>query len=828
MDTHTLELLQFDRVRSLVASYAASPLGREAALAIEPSTDPAEIRQRQALTTEMTDALAAGLSPPLAGLIDVRGAVRRAAIGATLDAEELADIASTLRIIADVDRWLARVGDSFPRLGALKHEVGEFSGVANAIDGCLDARGIVLDTASRRLSEIRREIGVAEERIQETLRRMLRSPEIRRILRYPNFTVVGQHYVLPVSRDHRGELKGSVHRTSASNETVYIEPQAVAEQSAQLSYLRAKETKEVRRILRWLSAQVGQVAEPLGATLDVMAGLDLILCRGRFSLDYRMTPPDLNTEGRILLRGARHPILEHLFREEAKRLRAEAEAKLAGVEEEDEARGSSGNGDAHDSEQGLAVGFHQPPVGTRPGPPEPTGPMRGFHELPVGSRAPWVAAPEFRFDRGLFQPPVGRPSAPGTLATDEPSTPEPTLTFRRLPEPEQPEGEAELKGGLSGRPVEQRRRERNESGGPGRATLPRSSGAEVEPSRSKPDIPTREVVPIDLHLGLQFNLLVITGPNTGGKTVALKTVGLLAVMAQCGMHIPANQGSQVTVLDDVLADIGDEQSLEQSLSTFSSHIRRITEILRKATDRSLVLMDEVGAGTDPAEGAALGRAILDELDNVGCRAIVTTHIGDLKTYAFSNPRAENAAVEFDVETLRPRYRVHIGDIGASNALQIARRLSMPPHLVDRASWYLDRRRQSGEDSPEWEAVQRMRSEAEQARQEAMAQQAEAERTRAALAQKLADLQSQAEQDARLAESRSRLQPGDRVVVPRLGYDRPGRVVRIDAKKNKAVVAIGQMNWDVTIDELIPQVMKTPEAPAPPRGLSAAQKGGRSR
>src|SRR3954470_15854498 len=174
-------------------------------------------------------------------------------------------------------------------------------------------------------------------------------------------------------------------------------------------------------------------------------------------------------------------------------------------------------------------------------------------------------------------------------------------------------------------------------------------------------------------------------------------------MAQCGLHIPAFQGSQLPIFDDVLADIGDEQSLEQSLSTFSSHVRRVSEILSKATSQSLVLLDEMGAGTDPAEGAALGRAILDELDAIGCRSIVTTHIGDLKTYAFTNPRAENAAVEFDIESLRPLYRVRIGDIGQSNALQIARRLELPEHLVARAGRYLEE--SQGAQLPEMAIIQ---------------------------------------------------------------------------------------------------------------------------
>ena len=231
-----------------------------------------------------------------------------------LEAEELAETAETLRAIGNLDEWLLRVGDQFPRLGGLRQDVGEFSGLVVAIEGCLDNRGKVLDTASRRLSVLRREIARAEERIQETLRQMLRSPEIRRILRFPNFSMVGHHYVLPVAKDHRGEVQGSVLRTSASNETVYVEPTVISEQSAQLSFLRAREAKEVRRILRWLSAQVGMVAESLVGTLDTMAELDLVHARARLSIDYRMSPPQFNEEGRLVLRNARHPLLEALFR----------------------------------------------------------------------------------------------------------------------------------------------------------------------------------------------------------------------------------------------------------------------------------------------------------------------------------------------------------------------------------------------------------------------------------------------------------------------------------------------------------------------------------
>src|SRR5271157_5357765 len=210
MDTHTLDLLEFAKIRTLLAARAACSLGKEAALGLQPVSDLAEIHDRQVLTTEMVEARRSGLSPPLGGLHDIRAHVRRAQVGAMLEPEELAVTAETLRALGYLDRWLTRIGEQFPRLGGLRQGVGEFSGVATAIEGCLDSRAKVLDTASRRLSLLRREIEQAEEKIQETLRRMLRSPEIKRILRYPNFTMVGHHYVLPVAKDHRGERQGPV------------------------------------------------------------------------------------------------------------------------------------------------------------------------------------------------------------------------------------------------------------------------------------------------------------------------------------------------------------------------------------------------------------------------------------------------------------------------------------------------------------------------------------------------------------------------------------------------------------------------------------------
>jgi DNA mismatch repair protein MutS2 len=643
MDSHTLELLDFGKVRELLASYAACSLGKELARQLEPGADAACIRSELAHVSEMVEALGVGQAPPFGGLHDVRLIIKRAAIGSQLTVEQLLEVAETLSCTGNIYRYRMRLHERLALLSEMLAPVEDMGLLAKSIYGCLDSRGHVLDMASRELAQVRQKLADVDERVQNQIRRLLRDPELRKILRYPNATVNGDHYVLPVAVNHRHKLPGVVHRTSSTGETVFIEPAGIANLSAERAVLKGEEDREVRRILRRLSGEVGRVAKPLTYAIEILARLDLITAKARFSRDYNMYAPDINQEGQLWLRQARHPLLEYLFRIEA------------------------------------------------------------------------------------------------TAKPDEPVAATP----------------------------------------------------QVEP-------PRREVVPIDIRLGLGFNLLIITGPNTGGKTVCLKTAGLLCLMAQCGMHVPAGEGSNVPVFNEILADIGDEQSLEQSLSTFSSHISRIASILHVAGPKSLVLLDELGAGTDPTEGAALGRAILDELDKIGCRAMVTTHLGDLKTYAFNNDRAENGAVEFDVETLRPTFHLHIGQFGMSNALKIARRLKLPRDLLKRAHRYLRRRQKR---APEMVQLQQLRADAEKAKEDALVARHEAERQREQLRQKTVSLEREAEEAALLREARLRLQPNDPVRVPK--YDKPGKVVRIDFKRNVAVVSLGLGQWEIALDEVFP-------------------------
>jgi DNA mismatch repair protein MutS2 len=633
MDPHTLNLLEFSKVRDLVTGYTVTSLGKELVQKLEPLKDIERITHQINLVTEMAEALSAKHIPPLSGVSDIRLLLRRASIGSSLTATELNQVKEVLTATGASYRYRMKLEPRWNHLINLLAKVEDNGSLARTIEGSIDARSHVLDMASPELSSVRHRLHEIDERVQQELKRILRDNTIRSALRFPNATLSGDHYVLPVAINHRQKVPGIVHRTSATGDTVYVEPAALANLNVERSLVKVDEEKEIARVLRRLTAEIAQVAKPLKIALDVLAQLDVIQSLAKYSLDFQMSPPRITTDRKLWLNSARHPVLLHFFRYQS---------------------------------------------------------------------------------------------------------------------------------------------------------------TEANP---------KSVVPIDVRLGHEYDMLVITGPNTGGKTVALKTVGLLCLMAQSGMHISAQPGSTVPLLEHLLADIGDEQSLEQSLSTFSSHITRIRDIVQQANENSLVLLDEMGAGTDPTEGAALGRAILDYLNQRKCLAMVTTHLGELKTYAFHNERAENAAVEFDVATLRPTYRLLVGQFGRSCALQIARRLELPKELMKRAQHYLRKRRERS--TSELEKLQAAREVAEKARHEAHLAEVEADKKRLEYEQKQSALEKQRALEEKLNLFRNTLKPGTAVSVER--FDQPGQIIRVDQSRGIAVVKAGLGQWEVPIREIMPSL-----------------------
>ncbi len=510
----TLRLLQWNRLCEQVATFAMTKAGKRRLEILRPATTLLEAQRTLRQTAEvrsLEETHPEGL--PLAGVRDIASSLQRAAMGGRLEGSELLDIASTLgaarqtRKLIDQQETLA-----LPELQSLVETLRSFPDLEQRIYRDIDDQGGVADRASPKLSEARAQ----QQRVRVAIQQMLQSM----LQRKPNcfqealITMRDERFVLPVKVTHRDQVAGILHDTSASGQTLYIEPMAAVEQHNRLREYERQEAQEVDRILYELSSLVAQESEDLGYAVEVLAILDSALARARYAVWLRAVEPTLVRDSSVSLQliRTRHPLLVWQNRQEG-----------------------------------------------------------GF-----------------------------------------------------------------------------------------------------------------PVVPVDLRVEAPISAVVITGPNTGGKTLTLKTLGLVCLMARAGLFIPCQDPALVPWFSEVLADIGDEQSIEQNLSTFSGHIRRISRVLQAAGPQSLVLLDEVGAGTDPEEGASLARALLQTLvDRVGL-TVVTTHYGELKTLKYEDDRFENASVEFDETTLGPTYRLLWGIPGRSNALTIAMRLGLEPEIVNRA------------------------------------------------------------------------------------------------------------------------------------------------
>ena len=520
---HALEILEYERVREALMAYAASPLGKSLIRKMAPLRRVPAIRRALQETDEMR-ALIRHSRVPLAGLRDIAAEVDHLADdGRPGDAEFLYAIVDLLRTALSVKALLTENASALPALAGMVEGIEDIPELRLGIPEKIDPQDGVRDDASERLASLRREIRELRKSLDSRATRILSTPSLRRAFQSEGVSVQYDRYLLPVKAEYRSWIKGPIRDRSKSGSTLYVEPDEITYDGERLLELLDSERDEVQRLLWELMRQVLDCRPALGRTQTRLSWVDYTFAKASYAEAFGLVTPEINEEGVLDLKEARH-----------------------------------------------------------------------LHLL-------WLAR-DVRKD-------------------------------------------------------------------------PRS--IDLEGVRAN-------VVPINVRLGDGFRVLIITGPNTGGKTVALKTVGLSALMALSGVPISAAEGSRVPLYTNVFADIGDEQSLEQSLSTFSSHLTHLIEILRAGDPQSLILLDELGAGTDPVDGAALGRALLDRFVALGWSAMITTHISSLKEYAYDNAGAENAAMEFDDRTLRPTYRLLMGIPGSSNALAIARRMGLDETVLSAA------------------------------------------------------------------------------------------------------------------------------------------------
>lgn len=575
MNERAIRILEFDKIIKKLADKASSELGKELSHALVPETEYIKVKLSLKETTDGLTYIVKRGGPPLGGIHNIKGSIKRVQLESILNPGELLKIADVLRASRNLKNY---AGDG----------VSIQDNVVTELIGCLETnkriedkiRSAILseeeiaDSASPALANTRRQIRTLQESIKEKLNNLIRSSKYQKFMQESIVTMRGDRYVIPVKQEYRSEFPGLVHDSSSSGATIFIEPMAVVEANNNIKHLRIKEQEEIERILQELTADIDGILNILKSNVSILSKLDFIFAKAKLSLDYNCVAPELNNEGKIVIKKGRHPLLD-----------------------------------------------------------------------------------------------------------------------------------------------------------------------------------PKNVVPIDFWVGDEFKTLIVTGPNTGGKTVTLKTAGLFTMMTQAGLHIPANDGTKMSVFNNIFADIGDEQSIEQSLSTFSSHMTNIVNILKNADNKSLVLFDELGAGTDPTEGAALAMGILEYLHEVGCITVATTHYSELKVYAISTKGVENASCEFDVQTLRPTYRLLIGVPGKSNAFAISKRLGLPDHILERAKEFLTSEDIQFEDI--LLSIERNRAESEKERMRAESYRIEAEKLKDEVEVQKARISSQRDKMLKEAKEEAR-------------------------------------------------------------------------
>ena len=579
MNERALRTLEFDKIVNKIKALCTSELGREIAQEVAPERQLSVVVRKQKETTDAVDFILRRGNPPLGGIHDIRSSLKRVEIGSILNPGELLRVSDTLRAARRLKNYSSSVNSASADednnyISGLISSMTSNKRIEDKINMAIVSEEEIDDNASKALSNIRRQIKEQQSAIKEKLNSMIHSSKYQKLMQDALVTMRGDRYVVPVKVECKNEVPGLVHDSSASGATVYVEPLAVVEANNSIKQLKLKEQIEIERILQELTAEIGEIAEPLKANISIFAELDFTFAKAKMSLDYNCVCPKLNSEKRIKIKKGRHPLLD-----------------------------------------------------------------------------------------------------------------------------------------------------------------------------------SKTVVPIDLWAGESFSTLVVTGPNTGGKTVTIKTVGLFTLMAQAGLHVPAAEGTELSMFDSIYADIGDEQSIEQSLSTFSSHMKNIVHILSEADDRSLVLFDELGAGTDPTEGAALAMAILENLHGKGAVTIATTHYSELKVYALTTEGVENACCEFDVETLRPTYNLLIGVPGKSNAFAISKRLGLYDGILDRAKEFLTGEELQFEDV--LMKIEKNRSESEKERLQAESYKLEIEGLKKEMEEQKEKLSSQKEKLLRQAREEAR-------------------------------------------------------------------------